>query len=244
MSMIIDTPDRIEEPLLQTCLIVDVGDRLDKSSAKVMEKDELNSLKLPDVTIGKAECWNLSNLAVSGRISLPTEMSAKLENTTFCLVRFACSFRTSGKHRITWARFTVSMKSQYDESRPIAYDIYPREVLEEVKGDLEVNISPSLKFASAEVKIGEVVATITRSKVVPTVIGTGVQEADVYWDMEEYGKTEVMGSKFFYIIMECPKNTPSVEISMNLIAEVKYDKWLLPARISGLKNSLDQQIII
>ena len=99
---------------------------------------------LPILSIGQPETWDLFNLYPPDKI--PQFLKAKFDEFDFYLVRFSCSFRPMlGEKKIEWARFLIQLYSG-EEGQPIAFDLHPILVSQEIKHNVKVTLSPTIKF--------------------------------------------------------------------------------------------------
>jgi hypothetical protein len=90
---------------------------------------------LPVVSIGQPEIWPLSQVYPLQK--MPLLMQAQLKQADFYLIRLFCSFRPlPGQSRVGWARFHVFLLPNVIGQQPIAYDISPQEITQDVKRHL------------------------------------------------------------------------------------------------------------
>lgn len=241
--MLINTPEEIEQPLIQSKLILkDEIENVIKGCGEKLTKSQLQEMDMPAVTLGKPEWWNLTDLVRKKGVELPAELSLQLQDAEFYLVRCACSFRSSKNTEVEWARLSVTLRSQHGRNHPTAFDIYPREIYQESQNDVKINIAPSLKFIGIELTPGEILATVHFTKLEPIIVGTGIQESELSWDFEKFNKKGVRGAKFLYMIIKRPHSSPAVQMSLDIIAIVKIGNWLFPAHVEGVRNRLIQTI--
>jgi hypothetical protein len=68
----------------------------------------------------------------------------------FHYVRLSCTFVPDKDCRFDWARFGIELKSENPaelvNEKPIAYDLFPREILSEIKCKREVGFTTELKL--------------------------------------------------------------------------------------------------
>jgi hypothetical protein len=77
--------------------------------------------------------------------------SCSLEASDYYLVRLWCSFRVGpGDPEIEWARFTIALQSDGEGHQPLAADLHPMTVTNEVQRDVKVALKPNLKFGPVE----------------------------------------------------------------------------------------------
>src|SRR5947209_2112537 len=157
--MWLTTPDRIERALVEGHPLEPVSDDILDQSArdwqsqgvKLAPSEVLRSM--PVVSIGQAETWTLQDFYSPGE--LPRPIQTKLSQADFYLVRLSCSFRpVHGESRVEWARFRASLLPHASTgAQSTAFDIYPQ-LVNEVKRQVKVTLSPSLKFQVLEASLG------------------------------------------------------------------------------------------
>lgn len=110
---------------------------------------------LPIASIGQPEVWTLPEVYPPDR--MPHPLRAKLDEADFYLVRLACSFRPlKDEKQVEWARFRVHLLPDNAGRQPVAFDLHPVMVTQEVKRNVRISLNPSLKFSEIEGEIGEV----------------------------------------------------------------------------------------
>lgn len=212
------TPTEIEEACFDGQLVAEAPDRLPgtvKGSDAEADRNEW-----PAVTLGRPQCWNLVELVAARGEELPAEMRLLLERSEFHLLQVACSFRPKHNAVVDWARFEVALRLAGDEAEPIAFDLFPRQVTHRADRDVELNISPSLKFAGVEAGLGSVKADIAVPKVEPSVIAYGLMEPVPAWDYTAHPQAPLVGSRFGYIIVQAPRGGGTLTTDLSLAASV------------------------
>ncbi len=80
---------------------------------------------------------------------MPHPLRAKLEEADFHLVRLGCSFRPHrDDNQVEWARFLVRLLPDHAGRQPLAFDLHPLMVTQEVRRNVRVSLSPSLNLLS------------------------------------------------------------------------------------------------
>ena len=117
--------------------------RENKTRGIILNSEDLRR-GLPILSIGLPETWDLSALYPPDK--LPQWLRAKLDESDFYIVRFSCSFRpVPNEKKIEWARFIVQLYPG-EEGQPIAFDLHPLMVAQEIKHNVKVTLSPTIKF--------------------------------------------------------------------------------------------------
>ena len=137
---------------------------------------------LPTVSIGRPEVWSLPELYPE---KMPHLLKVRSEEVNFYLVRAVCSFRPMRETiSLSWARFLVRLLPDPNEHQPIAYDIYPKEVHQEVKHHVKVSLSPTLNFQELQAGVGGVEFGLEYPELQPIVSASGLGERLVDWSYE------------------------------------------------------------
>jgi hypothetical protein len=169
---------------------------------------------LPRVSLGKPDWW--SDQAILGDQWHPPDGGQR-----YGLARFKFSLRPESPTTIEQAEFTIHLLPQGGGRNPVAFDLFPREVMAERSRSLKVGIGPSLTFAEFEGSLGNVETTIDTSDVVPVITADGLGEATVRWTFQSQRKYPLNGSRIVYAIVELPPQVPAVRASLHLTARVK-----------------------
>ena len=157
--MWLTTPETIEHVLVERQLEPVSDDALDQSArdwqsqgVKLAPGEVLRNM--PVVSIGQSETWTLQDFYSPNK--LPRPIRTKLSQADFYLVRLSCSFRpVHEESRVEWARFRAALLPHSSTgAQPIAFDLYPQQVVQEVKRQIKVTLSPSLKFQELEASLG------------------------------------------------------------------------------------------
>jgi len=172
----------------------------------------------PSVSIGQPEIWSLPELYSPGK--LPYHLRARLEVADFYMVRLSCSFRSKGQGRIRWAEFLVRLLPHAANQYPIAYDMHPLEVYQEVRRQVRIALNPTLNFQPLEVGVGGAQFGIEYPELRPIVTATGIGEYEASWAYEEQKGIKLQGAKVMHLLVKAPKGMPSGEATVNLEAEI------------------------
>jgi hypothetical protein len=173
----------------------------------------------PVVSIGQPQIWPLTRVYPPQKI--PLLMQAQLmKEADFYLVRLFCSFRPIPRQtHVGWARFHVFLLPDAMGRQPIAYDISPLEISQEVKRHLKFILAPTLKFQAVDAEAGSLEFGLEYPELQPIIIGAGVGEATPTWDYKTAaGIKGVQGVKWMHLLVKAPKGMRSGKARLDLTA--------------------------
>ena len=227
--MWLTTPDTIEHILVERQLEPVSDDVLDQSRSGQGVKLPGTALRnMPVVSIGQPETWPLQELYLPRK--LPRPIRTKLSQADFYLVRLSCSFRpVHQESRIEWARFQVAFLPHASTGvQPVASDLYPQRVIQEVKRQIKVTLSPSLKFQELEPSLGSAELGFEYTEQIPLISASIGSSFDPSWDYRAGPGQEVQGTKWMYLLVKAPKELSSGRASLELEADVLVRGVRLP----------------
>jgi hypothetical protein len=178
----------------------------------------------PVVSIGQPEIWRLPDLYPPQ--NMPPLMQTQLQAADFYLIRLFCSFRpVPGRTRVGWARFHVFLPPDSQGRQPIAYDISPVDVTQEVKRHLKFTLAPTLKFRTVvEAEVGKLEFGLEYPELQPVIMGAGVGEAMPTWDYQvATGMAGIQGAKWMHLLVKAPKGMPEATAQLTLTAQIYVD---------------------
>ena len=231
--MWLTTPDSIEHTLVERPLEPVSDDVLDQSArdwqsrgVKLAPREALRTM--PVVSIGQPETWTLQDFYAPSK--LPRPIRTKLSQSDFYLVRLSCSFRpVHEESRVEWARFRAALLPDASTgAQPIAFDLYPLQVVQEVKRQVKVTLSPLLKFQELEASLGSAEFGFEYSEQVPLISATPGAGFDPSWDYGAGPKREVLGTRWMYLLVKAPKGMTSGRALLELEADVLVRGVRLP----------------
>jgi hypothetical protein len=239
MIMWLKTPEIIQILLLEVPMepvsdeAVERLVRENKARGIILNSEDLRTA-LPIVSIGSPEVWLLSDLYPADKI--PPLLKSNHESD-FYIVRFSCSFRPirDGK-QIEWARFIVQLYPG-NEGQPIAFDLHPLMVTEEVKHNAKVTLNPTLKFQEVGASLGGIDFGLEYTELHPIISATGIGEGQPSWDYEETKGRKVQGSKFMHMLLKVPKGMKPVEAFLDLVADVRIQDRVLRLNVGKTKTT-------
>jgi hypothetical protein len=146
----------------------------------------------------------------------------------YLLVRLSYSLTAPRNHEIEDAKFSAKLTCDKGDSDPVAFDLFPREVLEESKTNLRLNVKPSLKLEEVEASLGSVETNIHIQRVEPVVTTSGIGASDPTWFFRRHRKHPIVGSRMVYAILAFPLPATQMIIEAKLTATLRgrFGLWL------------------
>lgn len=198
---------------------------------------QLTSASLPIVSIGVPDVWKLQDLYSNTQI--PKNISVKLKGSDYYFIRLACSFRPQYKEiAIENAKFCLFFQPTNGEI-PIAYDMHPILIENEVKKNVKVSLNPTLKFFQIEADIGKIDFGFEYNELIPSISATGLMETNPAWEYQEAPGYSIQGSKLMHILLRAPKGQHPIMASASLDAKLRANGSLLNA-VFGLEATKAQ----
>jgi hypothetical protein len=247
--MWLTTPDTIEQILVERQLEPASDEALEQSArdwqscgVKLAPREALRSM--PVVSIGQPETWPLQELYPPRR--LPRPIRTKLSQADFYLVRLSCSFRpVHEESRVEWARFRAALLPHSSTgAQPIAFDLYPQQVMQEVKRQVKVTLSPLLKFQELEASLGSAEFGFEYTEQVPLISATPGAGLDPSWDYGAGPKREVLGTKWMYLLIKAPKGLTSGRALLDLEADILVRGVRLPVIFWRQQEQAAEQLTV
>jgi len=233
--MWIRTPDRIEPVLWEGALLPAseaAVERLARDFARRGVKADVKKTVADAnvLTIGQPETWKITDFFKPGTISDSDPMLAKLAEADFYVVRLGCSFRVKPKEvQVEWARFLVRLLPDADGRQPIAFDVHPVMVTQEIKRTIRLAVSPVLKFQQLEAEAGGAEWGWEYTELQPVISASGGGEAEPSWDYTvARGVSTVQGLKWMHMLVKAPKGMPTGQAALDLTADLKVRGGDLP----------------
>ena len=247
--MWLKTPDTIEHVLVEHQL-EPVGDEaLDQATREwrshgetALSREALRSL--PVASIGQPESWSLPDLYPPKK--LPRPIRAMLSQADFYLVRLSCSFRPLHEEsRVEWARFRAALLPHPTTGKqPLAFDFYPQQVVQEVKRQLKVTLSPMLKFQELEANLGNAEFGFEYTEQIPVISATIGGSFDPMWDYRAGPGQAVQGTKWMYLLVKAPKALTSGRALLELDADVLVKGARLSVVLRRQQKQATAQLIV
>lgn len=185
------------------------------------------------LSVSNPEVFNLSDLLIEKGAEIPAELRLQLNLYDFYHVRFACTFKPDRGCKFTWARFGMCLsvaddKTEAECETPIAYDMFPKEVFEEIKVTKKLTFGPSLKYGElAELQAGAHKES-GFTKYEPEIMSFGLLQAEPCWDFKATtGKSSIVGDKELYMVIRSLQGT-KIDVAFRFGAEIETFLGLLP----------------
>lgn len=247
--MWLSTPDTIQHILADRQLELVSDDALEQSTRNGQSQGvQLTSREalreMPVVSIGQPETWPLRDLYPSGK--LPRQFRIKLNQADFYLIRFSCSFRPLHKEsRIEWARFrTALLPDSQTGAQPIAFDLYPQQVVQEVKRQVKVTLSPQIKFQEVEASLGTADFGFEYTEQIPLITAALGTSFDPSWDYGVGTGHAVQGTKWMHLLVKAPKGQVSGQVLLELEADVLVRGVRLPVTFWRRQEQVAPQLTV
>jgi hypothetical protein len=148
---------------------------------------------------------------------LPHEIRHLMAEFDFHFASLSCSFQPDNHCRLVWARFGVNLsatskKGEPLDDKPIAYDMFPEEVLSETGYQRKMNFSFGLKFNLGLMKSDLSLKNETSRKELivyePEIFASGICRSNAAWDFRSTEEKGIWGNKRdLLLIIQAPKNS-------------------------------------
>jgi len=248
--MWLTTPDRIEHVLVEEHPLEPVSDDALAQSARDWQSRGVKGApsevlrNLPVVSIGQPNHWPLQDFYAPGK--LPRSIGTMLSQADFYLVRLSCSFRpVHQESQVEWARFRAALLPHSSTgAQPIAFDIYPQQVMQEVKRQVKVTLSPSLKFQELEASLGSAEFGFEYTELIPQVSAAIGSSFDPSWDYMAGPGQEVQGTKWMHLLVKAPKGMTSGRALLDLEADVLVRGARLPVILWRKQEQAAEQLTV
>lgn len=168
------------------------------------------------VAVGVPYYENFISRLVEEKEEIPREIEKMSENYDFHFVSLSCSFLPDNNCRFVWARFGVELSARSKsgkalDEKPIAYYMFPDEVLSAVRYKRVVNLESGLKLDLNVVNAGIESGSGESSDFVvyePQIFAFGIRRSNVAWDFKSTKEKGIWGNKTDLIqVVHAPKNS-------------------------------------
>lgn len=220
--MQIRTLPEIEESLYEGTL------ELETTMGRPDLADEYKKSSKCQVTIGMPQWWNVVELYHETGEQLPPSIKLLTHDADFFLVQLACSFRLEKDAYLDWVRFSVNLRpNNADAASPIAFDLHPIEVLDEKKRNLDITLSPKLKFKEFDAQLGEGSLKIQYDQIIPLITAAGVLSSNFSWDLERTDNHPLRGVRWFHALIKFPHGAEGARARFNIVADLFTHRRIL-----------------
>jgi hypothetical protein len=158
------------------------------------------------------------------------EIKAQLDKFDFYLVQLACSFQPAEGCRFHIATFEINLEANPSPPTPLAYDLQPDKVEDELKVNRKFALDPNFKLKILQQEIGlsgvPIKAELTKEYVTYTsrIVASGLQTSQASWQFARTKAREINGSYRLLMVVRKPKGS-KVTGQMSLTASQEF---LLP----------------
>jgi hypothetical protein len=242
--MWIKTPKQVKAlawdgPLEPEGLLSDEGER--RGDARGVDRSDTKDF--PSVSVGVPNTWAIRELYSNSK--LPQSFKSKMAKNDFYLSQLFCSFRPKhGGPSIEWARFAVELLPDADGRMPLAYDLFPRLVAQELRRNVKVAFSPSIKFHELEGKAGDLSFGLEYTELQPVISAAGLGEAKPSWDYETARGVKVQGGKVMYLLAQAPKGMAAATARLTLVADVATGSGLFRSVLGHSKREAAAPVLV
>jgi hypothetical protein len=184
---------------------------------------------LPMIKIGKPISKKLNDDSL--KELLTEDVFNELHYSNFFLSRFVCSFLNEPRMNISWARFRVIMENnKINGETPLAYDLYPTYVSTSLNKRHKISIGSKLKFHVVQIE-GSQEDCLEYFDLQPVISAAGAMTPNPSWDYYECAGKPIIGDKWMYLIIKCPKEMQFIDARIDLVARVRVNNVLINAVI-------------
>ncbi|MGI8413713.1 MAG: hypothetical protein ACR2QA_14745 [Solirubrobacteraceae bacterium] len=203
---------------------------LEPASAEARKRrSAVEGLEQINVTIGEPIGWSVSDAYHRDQKAIPGALASLLGDGDAVIVGFACTFRLPPDATVKFAEFKVELSADSDMT-PIAYDLFPFRVTDDVRRNVRVALAPSLKFSElVEVTPGEVSVELEYDQIIPTIEALGAREADFSWRMRPSRGQQLAATSVFHAAVRLTRDMTKISGTCGLQADVKKGGGLLPS---------------
>ncbi|MGD8506577.1 MAG: hypothetical protein PVF15_07945 [Candidatus Bathyarchaeota archaeon] len=200
------------------------------------------------VAVGVPYCENLIRRLVEEGEDTPREIKKMSNEYDFHLVSLSCSFLPDPECNFAWARFGVELIARskagtIHREKPIAYDMFPEEILSKIGYKREISFTPRLKFniGPVDVDAKPIDATTQKKYTIyePQMFAFGVNTSKAMWDFKSTEEKGIWGNKRDLLLIARTPKESNVKGRFILAAEVKsHLAKLIPVPIARKKDRI------
>jgi hypothetical protein len=154
------------------------------------------------VAVGMPYYENLISRYAERAMEVPHEINKQTDEYDFHFVSLTCSFLPDTDCKFLWARFGIKLSAQSEsgelQEQPIAFDMFPEEVLTEVRYRRVLSVSPGLELNLGATGADADISLRTEKDVtvyVPQIIAFGINMSNVTWDFRSTEEKGIWGNK-------------------------------------------------
>jgi hypothetical protein len=187
--------------------------------------------QLPEVSIGKPECWNLVDLYEE----VPREITLKLREANFFVVKLFCSFRPPQDMQVSKAEYKVELLSEPANLNLTVYDLFPLKVEHEIRETQKMGFNPELKLGEAfKLSTTTIETGIEYSFLEPIVYADGLGENIARWTYQKNRQTNILGSRKMILLIQASNQINQIKVRLSVCADIVFQgnilsKFFLPS---------------
>src|SRR6476619_3912280 len=169
------------------------------------------------VSVGYPYFENIETKFQDEQKELPNQIKNMMNNSDIHFVSLYCSFLPDTRNKFSWARFGVDLFAEPKSTdilpnrAPIAYDMFPDQIIVERKCKRETSFSAELKLKLLDMVEPDTKYEIKNSSeyVVyePQIIGYGIHRPSVAWDFRDTKEKGIWGNKELLLVVTAPKHS-------------------------------------
>ncbi|MBU7028480.1 MAG: hypothetical protein HXS48_16220 [Theionarchaea archaeon] len=191
--------------------------------------------KVNKVAVGMPYCENLISRYAEQAMDLPHEIRKMMDKYDFHFVSLSCSFLPDTNCKFIWARFGIELSAQKESGelseKPIAHDMFPDEVLSEMKYKREVSFNPRLNVRLGVIDTDAAIDVKTEKELtvyVPQIFAFGINRPNVAWDFKSTEEKGIWGNKRDLLLIVRARKNSKIKGRFLLGAEVEFNvgKWI------------------
>ena len=199
-----------------------------------------------EIWIGKPQLFDLLELGRLSSKSLDPRLELLAKSYQLYVVQTTVSFRPAPDCQFVRGTLKVNINSADQGEKPIAIDLFPRNVESPLYYQRKYTIKPKLTFEFSKVSHVEASAveaskSVSYVKYEPEISSFGVGESIAGWDFSKAAYNYLRGPKdLFLLIKKLIHQT--VKINFDLSAQVRTDIGDIPLSTFILSGSIDRPI--
>jgi len=189
------------------------------------------------IAVGVPYYENLISRLVEKQKKIPYEIKRMADDFDFHFVSLSCSFLPDNKCRFTWATFGVELSARAKDSaellkeKPVAYDMFPDEVLTEMRYGREINFGGDLKFKLGMINVDTELDSKKSEELVvyePQIFAYGIKRPNMSWHFKSTKEKGIWGNKKdLLLIVRAPKESiVKGRFLLGAEVEVNIGKWI------------------
>jgi hypothetical protein len=195
------------------------------------------------VSFGEPAVYDLLSLAKETGADPGFEIRSQLDRYEFRLVRLISTLHVEPRSAVGWLEIHVALAPAPSGAErggvladdpadpPIAYDLYPLQVVDKVQVEHTAKISPSFQFKEITASLGEDALTVRYERLEPRITAYGRRETTPYWRYTPGTARDVAGGvREMDLIVRRPRGVP---VRATILAKGSGRQWgIFPAPVT------------